>query len=208
MRSKLFVVLTLSLFLQTAVAGEAKEKLILEPYPSDTPWQEVTNNSKGDQWLREQIPSDQKIEAYKDILTAQSFPQQKATEPSAFLKGMFSRVGGACDHVRVNGPKEQQEGGYAIAYAQIYCGKQKGADFGVNMFFKVIRGTNALYVIQREFRVPPSEVGGVTSFTKDQMEQMMSLMKGQSVANSYLVSSVYLCGEKSTDKRCETPLAH
>ncbi|MEN6080689.1 hypothetical protein [Chromobacterium piscinae] len=208
MQLKIFIALTLSLFTQTTVAGETREKLILDQYPSDTPWQEVTNKFNGDQWLREQIPSDQKIETHKDILTAQSFPQQKTTEPSSFLKGMFSRVSEACDHVRVNGPKEQQEGGYTVAYAQIYCGKQKGADFGVNMFFKAIKGSDALYVVQREFRVPQSEMSGVTSFTKDQMEQMLSLIKGQSVANGYLVKSVYLCGELSTDKRCETHQVH
>lgn len=202
MRSARLSLLALAFLGQTAVASDTRERLVLEPYPGDPPWQEVTNKASGDQWLREQIPADQKIDAYRDILTAQSFPQQKNTDPSSFLKGMFSRVGGACDGVRVNGPKEQQENGYSIAYAQVYCGKQKGTQFGVNMFFKVVKGADSLYVIQREFRVPPTEVGGVTTFNKAQMGQMMALMKAQSVANSYLANSVYVCGEQTSDKRC------
>ena len=204
MRAKLFFLLALSFLLCMPASADTKEKLILDPYPSEIPWQEVTNKSHGDQWLREQIPPDQGIETYRDILTAQSFPQQKNADPTSFLKGIFEQVGAVCENVRVNGPKEQLDGGYPIAYAQIYCGKQKGSDFGVNMFFKVIKGDDALYVVHREFRVPPSEVGGATSFTNDQMKQMMDLMKGQSLANSYLVNSVYLCGAKSADKRCGT----
>lgn len=194
----------LSFFWHTALAAEVKERLVLEPYPGGTPWQEATNRGSGDQWLREQIPADQEIDSYKDILTAQSFPQQKNADPSSFLKGMFSRVAGACDGVRVNGPKAQEENGYRIAYAQIYCGRQKGTQFGVNMFFKVVKGTDSLYVIQREFRVPPTEVGGVTTFDEDRMEEMKALIKAQSVANSYLLGSVHVCGGQSTDKRCDS----
>lgn len=202
MRTRLLPLLLAALLTNTALAAETKETLKLAPYPADRPWQEVTNTSNGDQWLREQIPADQKIEAYKDILTAQSFPQQKNIDSAVFLKSLFSQIGAACERARVNGPKAQVEGGYPVAYAQVYCSKQKGAEFGVNMLFKVIKGADALYVVQREFRVPPSQTAGVTSFTKDQMEQMMALMQNMSIADSYLVKSVYLCGQQATDTRC------
>lgn len=202
MRQARLALIVFTVLGQAAFASGATERLVLEPYPGNPKWKEVTNISRGDQWLREQIPADQKIDTYTDILTAQSFPQQKNTDPSSFLRGMFSRVVSACDGVRVNGPKVQQENGYSIAYAQIYCGKQKGKQFGVNMFFKVIQGNESLYVIQREFRVPATKVPGQMTFDEDEMEQTVALMKAQSVANSYLVDSVYVCGEKFTDKRC------
>lgn len=202
MRAQVFLLLILVIFILTTSAANANEKLILEPYPANTPWQEVTKNSNGGQWLRQQIPSDQKIETYKDILAAAAFPLLKNVSPSAYLKHLFNNIGATCEGVRVNGPKEHLDGDYTIGYAQIYCGKAKGTDFGVNMFIKVIRGTDALYIIKRDFRVPPSQTGGMTIFPKDQKEQMMALFEAMSVADRYLVNSVYLCGEQSNDKRC------
>lgn len=182
----------------------ASERLVLQPYPGDLSWREVTNTSQGGQFLREQIPEGQKIESYRDILTAQSFPDSRGVSPTEFLGGMLRRVGGVCRGVRVNGPKEQVESGFPVAYAQAYCGQQIGKNFGVVMFFKAIQGKDAMYVVQREFRVPPSAVGGVQSFSQDQMAAMVAQMNAQSVANSYLVNLVYLCGDQSAEARCAT----
>ena len=195
-------------FVPVATSASAKERLILETYPADPPWREVTNVSQGDQFLRELIPDGQRIETYRDILTAQSFPGARNTGPSAYLQGIFKGVSRACTGVRVNGPKAGEENGFPVAYAQVYCGRQKGKDFGVNMFFKVIQGQDALYVVQREFRVPPSTAGGIQTFSKDQVAEMVALMNAQSVANTFLVEAVYLCSDTSTDPKCSAAAGH
>lgn len=196
--------LALGLLLALSVSGlaNAAERLVEGPYPSNAPWKLVTNRSAGAAWLREQIPAGQQIDAYKDILASQAFPQQRETDPAAFLQGLFQRIGGQCSGVRVNGPKAAVEGGYNVAYAQIYCGRQNGQAFGVDMFFKVVAGDEALYVVNRDMRVPPSDVGGVQDFGKDGVQAATAMMKAAAVANNYLVNSVYLCGARSTDKRC------
>jgi hypothetical protein len=191
-----------AIFLPFATWAGAKEELVSLNYPGDTPWHEVTNKTSDGAWLREQIPANQQIDSYKDILTSQAFPNQRNESPSSFLKSLFSNAQKSCENVRINGPKEQVDGGYKVAYAQIYCSKQNGAEFGVNMFFKAIGGSDALYVVQREFRVPPTATAGITSFDAGQMQQMVALMKAQSVANTYLVDSVYVCGGQSIDTRC------
>ena len=177
-----------------ASAAMAAERLVLAPYPAATQWKQVTNRVSGLQFLREQIPANQAIDSYRDILTAQSFPQQRGVDPSTYMRTVFQGVAGACDGVRVNGPTARQEGGHAVAYAQIYCGRQKGQPFGVVMFFKAIAGADALYVVQREFRVAPMPVAGVTSSPEDLPAQM--------AADRYLLNQVYLCGPGSTDPRC------
>lgn len=204
------VLLALSLGLinwSSAGAAQAEERLVLEPYPATPQWREVTHKTAGAKFLIEQIPSDQAIEDYRDILSAQSFPELRAHDPSDFLRGLFVRSGGACENVRVNGPKAQTEAGSPVAYGQIYCGRQRGKAFGVQMFFKVIAGQDALYVVQRESRVPASDVGGIQSFSKDQVAAMIAMMQSASVANRYLVDSVYLCGGNSTEPRCSAPTA-
>lgn len=188
--------------LGVAGTASAAEELVLETYPGQPAWKEVTNRRQGVTFLREQIPNDQKLANYKDILAAQAMTPPVA-DPSLVLKAMFIRVQSACDGVRVNGPKVGEEDGYKVAYGQIYCGRQKGEKFGVTMFFKVIAGDDATYSINRDFRVPPSATGGVQTFAAGQADAALALLQAQSAANDYLVKSVYLCGSKSKAERCQ-----
>ncbi|MDQ7990266.1 MAG: hypothetical protein REI09_11590 [Candidatus Dactylopiibacterium sp.] len=197
--------LCLALASPVAFAAGAPERLVLEPYPGDTAWREVTRQQDGTQWLREQIPAGQEAGSHTDMLVAQAFLQQAGTDPSAFLKGMFAQVGAACTHAKANGPRARTEGGRAVAYAQIYCGRQNGTQTGAHIFIKVLQGEGALYVVQREFRVPPTETAGVTSFSEAQMAGMVALMQAQATANRYLLDAVYLCGGETPDPRCEAP---
>ena len=74
----------------------------------------------------EWIPSDQDASNVRDILTAQVLYAQRGMEPSLFLRGTMVLTAKACERVKVNGPKEQAEDGYQVAYAQLYCVRQKG----------------------------------------------------------------------------------
>jgi hypothetical protein len=186
-----------------AMAAPGKERLVTAPYPGPPAWKEITNKSNGSQFYREQIPGNQTVANFTDILTSQNFPQQRGADPSAFLRGVFQAAAGDCDGLRVNGPTARQEGGYPVAYAQVYCGLQKGKPYGVNIFFKAISGDDALYSVERDVHVPASATGGVQGFSKDQMAQMTASLNDQKVANDYLVRSVYVCGAKATDKRCK-----
>jgi hypothetical protein len=174
----------------------------MAPYPGPPAWKEVTNQTRGASWIRERLPSGQDLASYRDIVTYQAFGNLAGADPAAFLRGLFARVGEACSGVRVNGPKAAREGGYDVAYAQIYCGLQKGQPFGVTMFYKAIKGTSALYVVNRDFRAPPSEVAGQTIVPKGQERQAMAFMKAQAAADAYLVHGVYLCGAAAADPRC------
>lgn len=181
----------------------AQEKLVLEPYPDSQTWVEGTHQVAGARFLMERVPAGQTVANYKDILVAQSLPDQRGADPSTALKGIFQLAGGTCQGVRANGPKAQVEGGYNVAYGQLYCGRQRGKSFGVTIFYKIIQGNDAQYVILREMRVPPGAVGGVQSFTQDQVAALIATMKAQSAADTFLVKSVYLCGTASTDDRCK-----
>lgn len=200
---KRLLAIVASAALASATAAGAAERLVVEPYPGKPAWKEVTNVTRGDQSMREWIPGDQAIESYRDILVAQVYARAPAgITPSSFLQGLFSRFGGACEHVRVNGPKPSTEGGYATAYAQVYCSRQIGQPFGVSTFYKVMLAGGALYVVNRDIRTPPSDVAGVIEFPKGQAEQGLALMRAQGQANDYLVKSVYLCPDASPDPRC------
>lgn len=199
------IALLISLAVSSFTAAAAtEERLVSLPYPGNAPWQEVTNETQGKGWLRVQIPAGQKIETHRDILTLQAFPDHRETSPSIFLRSFFSRVKGSCEIVRFEGPEERMEGGRPVAYAQVYCDRQKGMDFGLNMFFKVIGGGDALYVMQRGFKVTPTGTAGLVGTATDPRLRPAPLSDGEIAARHYLDRSVYLCGGLSTDERCST----
>jgi hypothetical protein len=185
-----------------AAATAAPEHLVTAPYPGG-PWKVTVDQAANGGFYHEQIPVGQTLDTIKDILTSQSIPAARGKSPSDVLRSIFSGVVPACDDVKVNGPVQATEGGFPVAYGQVYCSHQKGKPYGVNIFYKIIGGAEAIYAIDRDFNVPPSAVAGVEDFPKGQEAQAMALMRAQSVANSYLVKSVYLCGGASTDPRCK-----
>jgi hypothetical protein len=186
-----------------ASAVQPNERLVFTPYPGDGKWKEITNKSGPDGWMRESIPSEQDVADIKDIITLQAFANLKSSDPANFLEGMMKRSRSACENVRVNGPNKREEKGQDVAYGQVYCGKQRGKDYGVNMFIKVLKGKDALYVVQREFHVPATAVGGVTSFSADQMDKMKAMIKAINETNQYLAEGAFVCGPTDADVRCK-----
>ncbi len=199
---RILVAATLSFALAGAAAA-APETLVLKPYPGPTPWKHITDQSKGGAWYREQIPGNQTADNFRDILTDEAHPEWQGADPADILKSRFGTVAQSCTGVTVNGPARQTEGGHAVAYGQLYCGQQTGQPFGVQVFFKVIAGDAAAYVISRDIHVPPSPNGGQLSFPKGHEADVRALLKTDAEANDYLVKSVYLCGGTSTDPRCK-----
>jgi hypothetical protein len=193
--------LVLALGLATPAAAAPVEHLVLAPYPGPPAWKLITNKAVGAQFYREQIPANQTVDTFTDILTSQNFPAQRGVDPSVYLRNVFQAAAGDCQGLRVNGPKAAQEGGYRVAYGQVFCGQQNGKPYGVIIFFKAISGDDALYSVERDVQVPANPSGGSLSYASQ--AQMQASMKDQTTADAYLVKSVYLCGAKATDKRCK-----
>ncbi len=187
----------------SAFAAESTERLVLGDFPGFAAWTKVTDKSFDGDWILEYLPSEQSVPDYKDMWVVQGFRTLKGKDPGKFLSDMFTNAVQSCESVRVNGPKKSEDEGLEVAYGQLYCGRQAGQNFGVNLHVKVVSGKDALYVVQREFRVPPSVVGGVQSFSTDQMTAMAALIKGQGEANQFLSNSVYVCASNSALERCK-----
>jgi hypothetical protein len=193
-----------------AGAACAQERLVLEHYPVDSasnaPWQVVTDKDLGGRFYVELMPADQTPSNYRDILAAASFPHVRAS-PAEFLQGMTKQFeqGQQCEGLTLNPPRSSREQGWNVAYAQAYCGQEGGQSFGVQIFYKAIQGDDSVYVVSRDFRVPPSKVGGDLAFSEGQQDQALALMKAVGAANAWLASSVYLCGPSTKDLRCSRP---
>ena len=171
----------------------------MPPYPGWPPWREfvLRQNPPLHMW----VPSDQTSPNIRDVLTAHTFHSDRDADPSAFLRGVMAVTAKACERAKVNGPVEQTEEGYAVAYAQIYCARKKDSNQDVDFFLKAIRGNDALYVVQREFR-RPAIAGGEPGIRKfDDRGAMIEAGNALKAANDYL-KSVHLCPVAGGSERC------
>lgn len=185
-----------------AQAQTPPERLVMKPYPG-APWTRITDQTtRGGAWNHEAVPPGQSADDFTQILTDQGFPDLAQTDPAVFLKQRWAQITLACDSVRVNGPTLRTEGGARVAYGQLYCGQQKGQDYGVHIFFKVISGDAGLYAISLDVHTPASAEGGVLSFPAGHEGDMQALLKTEAAADSYVANSIYLCGGRSADPRC------
>jgi hypothetical protein len=187
-----------------SAAAKAEERLVLEPYPGAAPWRDVVNDVNGPRFIREQMPAGQTTQSFTDSLTAQSFPGQQSAAPTTMIGIIFNQFSQSCDMVATVGPKATQEGGREVAYGQLYCGRQKGETYGAHIFFKVIQGSDALYVVDRDFRTPPSDHPGAPSFAKGQEKEALALLQAEAEASRYLTQKVYLCDPVFPDPKCSS----
>lgn len=201
---KMIQALAAAVALLVAGTASAAERLLIPPYPAEVAWTLVTDERLGAMTLQEFIPADQSRDGYRDILSVQSLPDSRTLAPAPFLKIVISGVVYGCEHVSSTGPVEAREGDYNVAYGQIYCGRQIGQSDGVHILFKVIQGREAMYVVQRQFRVPPSDVAGQLRFGKNEQEKAAALLKAEAEANAYLTGAVRVCAEDSAEAECAT----
>jgi|WetSurMetagenome_2_1015567.scaffolds.fasta_scaffold193197_2 hypothetical protein len=200
---KLGVLAGVSALLFAAAPAWAAERLVLEPYPGQG-WHDVVNEGNGARFIREQMPAGQTMQSFTDSLTAQSFPGQQGAAPDTLLGIIFKQFSQSCDMVATVGPKPAEEGGREVAYGQLYCGKQKGETYGAHIFIKVIQGSEALYVVDRDFRTPPSDHPGAPSFAKGQEKEALALLQAEAEASRYLTQQVYICDPVFPDPKCST----
>jgi hypothetical protein len=189
-----------------AAGQSTSETLAVPPYPADKPWKLITDIHDDKHVMKEWIPADQSPDDIADILTEQIFPTVKQS-PAEFVNGIFARTRTACNDVRINGPKEQIEDAYPVAYGQVYCVNQKGAAKDVDIFLKVIGGKDSLYVVQREFRRPttPGAVAGLRKFPKGAADEAQAALAAQKTANDFLVSQVKLCADNACPSATPSP---
>lgn len=192
-----------ALFATFGAMATADETLLVPPYSTTAPWKNITDMTNAQMLMREWIPADQNIDDIHDIITEQHLFRPMV--PAQFVKNMFQLVGSRCTNLRVNGPVQHVENGFAVAYAQIYCSRQKGTDKDVDIFVKAIAGTKAFYVVQYEIRRPADKngIGGIVQFSGDQLEAMKALMARQAGANKFLGEQVKLCAAIDAAGTCQ-----
>jgi hypothetical protein len=196
-----FVSLALSTFSTAVFAGD--EYLSFPPPPGWGGWKVLTEQRSPERIFVERIPENQSPSEVKDIVIEQYYVgiQQKIS-PVDLLKAL-PRIAQSsiCEKMRATTPVGQVEHGFNVAYAQMYCPRQKGKTYGFIDLQKAIQGKNGIYVIQREWRVnffdfqdsPASKHAFIPQEAFGTVEKAKEWFVDMEKNNEYLMKDVFLC---------------
>ena len=165
--------------------------------PEDKSWVEITNQSDGDQYLREWIPDTETIVSTPWLIVEQKFLLTKKVSAKKYIQVMFDLAREACTDVLYNGPDKIKSGKHTTYVGRIMCAQQKGKPYGTFTDLRVISDGLSMFVVTSELRLAPSEVAG-TLASEDVLE-LQSFMNLQGVSARFVRDSVYLCLKGSTE---------
>jgi hypothetical protein len=159
------------------------ERLVMAPYPAATPWKQVGDRHTRSGSVSIWVPADQDLKSARDLLTERVVLGRAKLAASEFAAELAKDVARGCEAARTEGPRPGTEDGNEVAYAEVTCSLGQGATQDATALLKVIRGHEALYVAEREFRDAPSA---------NELRE----------ANAYLAEQVYLCPVAGGMGRC------
>lgn len=186
----------------------SREFLTVGQFPGWGNWQKIKDERLGSFREIEHIPEGQSQFNYSDVLNEQWLTALPKSMPAErFATSLKDIVKSVCDG-SVNEPvyadTEYQIG---VAYGKYYCGRRRGTEQGVIAYFKAIRGKEAIYLITREWRVPPFDV---TAISIERLKQEVfvdkhSLQQFENAARQtelYLKQQTFVCPVGDFSKRC------
>ena len=113
-------------------------------------------SNHADSAISEWIPEGQSVEAWTEMLTVQVYRGAKV-DAATFLQGVGKKWSGACPGSGGKGIFTGQTNGYAVSMLVLRCPKNLTTGKPETAAFRVIKGNDALYSVQRAFRSEPTD---------------------------------------------------
>lgn len=124
------------------------------PLPAGPGWRVVEWREGQGVRHEEYIPRDQGLEDYRDRLLVQRFADQ-GMSPDAYLGHVASGLASHCSPFTTSGLTSGERDGLPHATRTAYCGRFGERDYGYVVAQKAIRDGDHLFVVEREWRLPP-----------------------------------------------------
>jgi hypothetical protein len=129
------------------------ESLLVSP-PKDFKigFQSNRNNSSMTEW----VPTSETVEDWTQMLTVQVY-RGATVEAAAFLQGVGRRYMDACPGTTAKGIFTGQVNGYVVSMLLLKCPNNPSIGKPETTAFRVIKGKDALYSVQRAWRAVPAD---------------------------------------------------
>ncbi len=101
------------------------------------------------------LPEGQSLEDWTDRMTLQVVPGLAGEPPPDFLDRMANLRAESCVNMFATEVESAPVNGFPVGFRIIACTRDKRTDMGDVKLVRVVSGEQALYVIQRTFRVAP-----------------------------------------------------
>lgn len=124
------------------------------PLPAGHGWRVVEWREGQGVRHEEYIPRDQGIEDYRDRLLVQRFADQ-GMSPDVYLGHIASGLASHCSPFTTSGLTSGERDGLPHATRTAYCGRFGERSYGYVLAQKAIRDGDHLFVVEREWRLPP-----------------------------------------------------
>ena len=138
------------------------------PLPAGPGWRVVDLREGQGVRHEEYIPRGQGLEDYRDRLLVQRFADQ-GMSPEAYLGHIASGLAAHCSPFTTSGLTSGERDGLPHATRTAYCGRFDARPYGYVITQKAIRDGDHLFVVEREWRLPPFTISseGLPVFDAD-----------------------------------------
>jgi hypothetical protein len=174
-------------------ADVSRVKVVL---PEGTEWVAATDQSDGNQYLREWLPKGMTFDTTDWMIVEQKLLLPRKASAREYLIGVFSGAKSVCTSVKFNGPESFSADAVDSVVGRFMCAQQNGKPYGTFTDQRVIVDGKFVYVVTSELRTPPASVAGNLSFGPSQLDKMRDFMQRQALSASTVRSSVSLCERK------------
>jgi hypothetical protein len=113
-------------------------------------------SNRDNRLMTEWVPAAETVEDWTRMLTVQIYRGATA-EAATFLQGVGKRYMDACPGTTAKGIYTGQINGYVVSMLLLKCPKNPATGKPETTAFRVIKGKDALYSVQRAWRANPSD---------------------------------------------------
>jgi hypothetical protein len=140
----------------TAALGQSlidAENLLFSP-PKD--FKVGFQSNRDNRLMTEFVPDAETVEDWTQMLTVQIY-RGATVDAATFLQGVGKRYMDACSGTTAKGIYTGQVNGYAVSMLLLKCPMNPSTGKPETTAFRVIKGKDALYSVQRAWRAVPSD---------------------------------------------------
>jgi hypothetical protein len=113
-------------------------------------------SNRDNRLMTEWVPAAETVEDWTQMLTVQIF-RGASVDAATFLQAVGKRYTDACPGTTAKGIFTGQVNGYVVSMLLLKCPRNPGTGKPETTAFRVIKGKDALYSVQRAWRAVPSD---------------------------------------------------
>ncbi len=163
-----------------APGGEITERMIMTPPQG---WQIHGSSSNQNSITKQLFPPGQNPESWSEMMAVQILADPKA-DPREYIQRIVEASRTNCEASGPSPVSETQTNGYPVATMTVTCTKGRKTGLGGLVAVKAIRGTAAMYVVQRIWRGQAFERNEIAPAPPDMLQEWASFLRNVSACDT------------------------